>query len=90
MKSQLLFRDPALCELVSALTGGRAAEVASRFNCRCKLRGELMRLRRFERRITWEDVLRDRGEVLYRSVCELLWLEEETREALSACWSDCC
>ena len=34
---QLLFRDPALCQLVSALTDGRQAEVASRYNCRCKL-----------------------------------------------------
>ena len=49
---------------------------------------ELMRLRRFERRISWEDVLRDRGEVLYRSVCEQLWLEEDTRSALAACWSE--
>ena len=36
---QLLFRDPALVELISAVTGGRSAEVASRFNCRCKLPG---------------------------------------------------
>lgn len=35
----LLFRDPALVQLVTALTNGRAAEVASRFNCRCKLPG---------------------------------------------------
>ena len=34
---QLLFRDPTLCALVSDLTGGRPAEVASRYNCRCKL-----------------------------------------------------
>ena len=34
---QLLFRDPSLCALVSELTAGRPAEVASRFNCRCKL-----------------------------------------------------
>ena len=36
---QLLFRDPTLCTLVSSLTGGRPAEVASRYNCRCKLPG---------------------------------------------------
>ena len=36
---QLLFRDPSLCALVSELTAGRPAEVASRFNCRCKLPG---------------------------------------------------
>jgi len=34
---QLLFRDAALCELVSRLTGGWEAQVASRYNCRCKL-----------------------------------------------------
>ena len=34
----LLFRDASLCALVEALTGGRAAAVASRFNCRAKLR----------------------------------------------------
>lgn len=34
---QDLFRDEALCALVEALTG-RPAVVASRFNCRCKLR----------------------------------------------------
>jgi hypothetical protein len=53
-----------------------------------RLRLELMRLRRFERRMTWEDLLRDRGEVVYRSLCEQLWLHDETREALAACWSD--
>ena len=36
---QLLFRDAALCSLVTQLTGGRPAEVASRYNCRCKLPG---------------------------------------------------
>ena len=34
---QLLFRDSALCGLISALTDGRPVEVASRYNCRCKL-----------------------------------------------------
>jgi len=34
---QDLFRDEALCALVEALTG-RPVVVASRFNCRCKLR----------------------------------------------------
>jgi hypothetical protein len=37
---------------------------------------ELYRLRRHERRYTWEDLLRDRGELLYRSVCEWLWLHD--------------
>ena len=32
---QLLFRDEALVSLVSALTAGRPAEVASRYNVRC-------------------------------------------------------
>lgn len=36
---------------------------------------ELYRLRRHELRYTWEDLLRDRGELLYRSVCEWLWLD---------------
>ena len=53
-----------------------------------RLRLELMRLRRFERRMTWEDLLRDRGEVVYRTLCEQLWLRDETRDALAACWSD--
>ena len=35
----LLFRDPTLVQLISALTDGREAKVASRFNCRCKLPG---------------------------------------------------
>ncbi len=35
---------------------------------------ELMRLRRRERRLTWEDLLRERSEVLYRTTCEWLWL----------------
>ena len=34
----MMFRDPALCELVEALTG-RPAQVGDRFNCRSKLRG---------------------------------------------------
>ena len=50
---------------------------------------ELMRQRRFERRMTWENLLRDRGEVLYRTVCEQLWLRDEEREAASALWSSC-
>jgi hypothetical protein len=35
---------------------------------------ELMRVRRRERRLTWEVLLRERSEVLYRSACEWLWL----------------
>ena len=37
-----------------------------------RLRLELWRLRRVERRATWEDLLRRRGEVLYR-MCSLWW-----------------
>jgi hypothetical protein len=55
---------------------------------RARLRIELMRQRRFERRMSWEDLLRDRGEVLYRSLCEQFWLQDETRTAVAACWSD--
>jgi len=35
---------------------------------------ELMRLRRRERRLSWEVLLRERSEVLYRTACEWLWL----------------
>ena len=34
---QLLFRDASLTALISELTNGREAVVASRYNCRCKL-----------------------------------------------------
>jgi len=36
---------------------------------------ELLRIRRRERRLTWEVLLRERGEVLYRTACEWLWTE---------------
>ncbi len=36
---------------------------------------EWLRLRRRERRLSWEDVLRERSEVLYRSCFEWLWLQ---------------
>lgn len=35
---------------------------------------EYQRLRRHDRRLTWEDLLRDRAEVLYRCTCEALFL----------------
>lgn len=35
---------------------------------------EMWRLRRLDHRISWEDVLRERGEVLYRTACEWCWL----------------
>lgn len=34
---------------------------------------ELWRVRRHDRRLTWEDLLRERGEVLYRAACEWCW-----------------
>lgn len=40
-----------------------------------RLRLELIRLRRRERRLSWEDLLRERSEVLYRTACE--WLYEQ-------------
>jgi len=40
-----------------------------------RVRLEWLRLRRRERRLTWEDSLRERSEVLYRSCCEWLWLQ---------------
>ena len=53
-----------------------------------RLRGELLRLRRHDRRITWEDLLRDRGELLYRSACEAVGPAAEAAvAALFARWS---
>ena len=40
-----------------------------------RLHLEYLRLRRRERRLSWEDMLRERSEVLYRSVMEWLWLQ---------------
>ena len=37
---------------------------------------ELQRLRRHDRRLTWEDLLRDRPEVLYRTACEWIWMHD--------------
>lgn len=37
---------------------------------------EYQRLRRHDRRMTWEDLLRDRGEVVARTACEWLWVHE--------------
>ena len=46
-----------------------------------RLRQEMIRLRRRERRFSWEDLLRERGELLYRTCFEWLWLElSETEE----------
>ncbi|MDG1479489.1 MAG: hypothetical protein P8R54_07855 [Myxococcota bacterium] len=36
---------------------------------------ELHRLRRHDRRLSWEDLLRERAEVVYRTACEWSWLE---------------
>ena len=46
---------------------------------------EYHRLRRYEPRLTWEDVLRERGEVLYRTACEWCWVH--AREEVLPCWS---
>lgn len=40
---------------------------------------ELLRLRRHERRSTWEDLLRRRSEVLYRFCATWIWLRTEDR-----------
>ena len=42
-----------------------------------RLELELLRVRRRERRLTWEVLLRERSEVLYRTACEWLWLTQE-------------
>ena len=42
---------------------------------------EYLRLRRRERRLSWEDLLRERGEVLYRSCFEWLWLQLEAGDS---------
>ena len=42
-----------------------------------RLHLELLRVRRRERRLTWEVLLRERSEVLYRTACEWLWLTQE-------------
>ena len=38
-----------------------------------RLHNELLRLRRHERRVNWETLLRDRGEVLYRLTASFCW-----------------
>ena len=45
---------------------------------------ELHRMRRHERRLSWEDLLRERGEVLYRTSCEWAWWTD--KDAILACW----
>ena len=45
---------------------------------------EYLRLRRRERRLSWDDLLRERGELLYRSCFEWLWLQLEDGD--SAPW----
>ncbi|MEL6348863.1 MAG: hypothetical protein AAFV53_37510 [Myxococcota bacterium] len=41
-----------------------------------RLQLELWRLRRLDRRVSWEDMLRERSEVLYRAACEWSWLHD--------------
>lgn len=51
-----------------------------------RVRLELLRLRRHERRLSQEDLLRDRAEVLYRTACE--WWYEHDPDAVLALWRD--
>ena len=46
---------------------------------------EHQRLRRHDRRLTWEDLLRNRPEVLYRTACEWSWKHVGPERTL-ACW----
>jgi len=48
---------------------------------------ELLRIRRRERRLTWEVLLRERPELLYRTACEWLWVR--LRDTAEVPWSDC-
>jgi len=45
---------------------------------------EYQRLRRHDRRMTWEDVLRDRSELVVRTACEWLWVHAP--DAVMSCW----
>lgn len=47
---------------------------------------ELRRLRRHDRRFTWEDLLGDRPEVLYRTACEWTWMHVDPAAARAAWW----
>jgi len=51
-----------------------------------RLELEYRRLRRHDRRMTWEDLLRDRGEVVARTACEWLWVHSP--DALLPFWRD--
>ena len=51
-----------------------------------RVRLEVLRLRRHERRLSQEDLLRDRSEVLYRTACE--WWYEHDPDAVLALWQD--
>ena len=46
---------------------------------------EMQRLRRHDRRLTWEDLLSSRPEVLYRTACEWTWTHAD-RAAVLAAW----
>ncbi len=41
---------------------------------------EAQRLRRHDRRLSWEDLLRDRPEVLYRTACEWIYVHDGWRD----------
>lgn len=57
--------------LASALPMGEVPEDLEPVLARMEVAG--WRQRRHSPRLTWEDLLRDRGEVLYRSLCEWSW-----------------
>ena len=46
---------------------------------------ELQRYRRHEPRLTWEDLLRQRGEILFRTACE--WSFAHAPEEVLQCWN---
>ncbi|HCH61282.1 MAG: hypothetical protein CL927_04730 [Deltaproteobacteria bacterium] len=50
-----------------------------------RLELEYQRLRRHDRRMTWEDILRDRSELLCRTACEWLWVH--TPDAVMPLWA---
>ena len=53
-----------------------------------RLELEYQRLRRHDRRMTWEDILRDRSELVCRTVCEWLWVRPRRGLPLRQAWSE--
>lgn len=66
-------RDDGSAWLVGVLPLPRCPDPAI---IRRRLMAEVWRLRRHDLRVSWEDMLRERGEILYRTTCEWLWLHE--------------